>query len=110
MDIFRLENLLNALKLGKKVEPTSRGQKGRETEKVRGTQSQESDSVTISDEAVLKSKVEELSAEVRQEGNAQKTEKIRELKERIAHNRYSVSSSDVADRITRGPDVYEQLK
>ena len=110
MDISRLQNILNALKFSKKIEPSSKVSKQERKEGVTPSSSSAEDSVTISDEAFLKINIEKVSNEIEKENNTVREEKINEIKERLSNKNLEGSSEEIAKRILQGPDIYEQLR
>ncbi len=111
MDIFSLGNILNALRFNKKVESTGKSPKAEENKPVEAQGAVDSeDTVTISDEAVLKSVVEQVSQDVRQAQDVVREDKVAQIKEKVQNKEYQVPSKDVADKVVRGVDIYDILK
>ena len=108
MDIFRLENLLNALRF-KKVEPSQKAGKGERPRSSPESTDRQGDSVTISDEALIKSSIEGVSQEIQAQSNRVDAQKVSRAQEKIASGD-EPPPRDVADRIVQGPDIYEELK
>ncbi|MCM8756845.1 MAG: flagellar biosynthesis anti-sigma factor FlgM [Candidatus Omnitrophica bacterium] len=109
MDIFRLEYILNALRFDKRVELPQKQSKSEEIERSVSSSS-EGDSVVISEEAFLKSTIEEVAGQIIEESSEEREDRISQIKEKIANQEYRVSSENLASKIINGPQIYEQLK
>ncbi len=111
MDIFNLGHILNALGFNKKVEPSARVQKNSQAE---GTASSSGapaeDSVSISQEAVVKSSLESISRELKLQTEEVREDKVAEIKAKLDQGDYQVSPRNLSEKITQGPDIYEDLK
>ena len=103
MDIFGLGNILNALKFSKKVEPSQKMDKSGDVNAFASLPSSE-DSVSISDEAFVKSSIERVSREIKLYQDEVREDKISEIREKLSKGEYQVPLRSVADRIAEGPD------
>jgi flagellar biosynthesis anti-sigma factor FlgM len=112
MDIFSLGSILNALKFNKKVESPQKASKLEENKEANevSVSSDSQDTVTISQEAFLKSSVENVASDVQRDQETIREEKVAQIKEKIQNDEYEVSSQKIADKLIRGIDIYEILK
>ena len=110
MDIFRLGNILNALKFNKRVEPAQKASQREEVPSSSGAEYSGEDSVTISDEAFYQSSIESVAGEIESRSEEIREDRVSEIKEKISRGEYNVPPQDVTNRIVEGPDIYEQLK
>ena len=87
MDIFRLENIINALRLDKKVEPPKKGGDVKGATPSSSSDSSGEDSIMISEEAFLKSTIEEVSSEAKAQTSEVREDKVAQIRDEIACKR-----------------------
>lgn len=112
MSIYKLNNMLNMLGLGRKVEKTKETPyssplqaKSKIVPEV-NQRSSEEDSVAISFEGVIKEAIMKVTEDL----SVVREEKVAELKERISSGRYHVSPEDVARAIIKGRTGIDEEK
>lgn len=111
MDIFNLGHILNALGFNKKIEPSAKVQKNSQAGGAASSSSTPAeDSVSISQEAVVKSSLESISRELKLQTEQVREDRVAEIKEKIDQGQYQVAPQNVSEKITQGPDIYEDLK
>ena len=113
MDIFGLGNILSALGLNKKVETTPQTRRVPEGKQKAAPppESASDDTVTISDEAVVKSSIEEMTRQVMKDADeVTRADRIEQLRQRIEKGEYNIPTPQVVDRVINGVDIYEMLK
>jgi anti-sigma28 factor (negative regulator of flagellin synthesis) len=116
MDILGLGNIINALR-SRRVGNTQKSGETPQNKGVTGSKSTKDspDTVSISDESVIRSAVEKTANEIKQESETVRTDKVAEIKEKLhngEYDEYDELMQQTLDSVITGSnlDIYDILR